>query len=258
MLAQINQLNNSPSLIYSGQELVIAVPNAGLAVAQAAVPSEGEAAPPAAGGGEQAAAVVPATEEQPAAAAPASGDAVAKATSSTLCVVAYHDRNGDGMRDLTTEELLANAGFTLSTEAGVVGSYTSDGVSEPYCFDQLLPGTYMVQLAKVGDYHTTTPEYWAVPLPAGATANVEFGHVAEPNALTAASQALAMAQAEGSGSAESAPSAAADSAAQNEGESDSKSLLSSLGEIAIGVSGIFVLLLAGAVGVAFVASRRRV
>jgi LysM repeat protein len=252
MLAQINRLNNNPSLIYTGQEIVIAVPGEGVTVSQvAAVASEAESAPVASESGEQAPASAEGDGAQPAAPAEGSGVLAAAASSSTLCVSAYNDRNTDGMRDPTTEELLAEAGFTLSSESGVVGSYTSDGASEPHCFTQLLPGTYMVQLARPGGYNTTTPEYWAVPLPAGATANVEFGHTADPNAPPSV-------QAAASDSAIADQTASKNSEDQAGDEEGSKSLLSSLGEIAIGVSGIFVLLLAAAVGVAFVASRRRV
>jgi LysM repeat protein len=252
MLAQINRLNNNPSLIYTGQEIVIAVPGEGVTVSQvAAVASEAESAPVASESGEQAPASAEGEGAQPAAPAEGSGVLAAAASSSTLCVSAYNDRNTDGMRDPTTEELLAEAGFTLSSESGVVGSYTSDGASEPHCFTQLLPGTYMVQLARPGGYNTTTPEYWAVPLPAGATANVEFGHTADPNAPPSV-------QAAASDSAIADQTASKNSEDQAGDEEGSKSLLSSLGEIAIGVSGIFVLLLAAAVGVAFVASRRRV
>jgi len=253
MLEQIKQLNNNPQLIYSGQQLVIAVPQGGVPVAAPAAP--------------ETAAVVTTTQESEQAAAVAAASLVeapagaaaeaAAATSSTLCVSAYHDRNTDGMRDATTEELLSDASFLLSSEGGVVGSYVSDGVNEPYCFNQLAPGTYMVQLTKPGGYNTTTPEYWAVPLPAGATANVEFGHQRDPNAPASAQSAAASGTK--SSSLEEMLASAADKAEENQAkdESGSKNLLSSLGEIAIGVSGIFVLLLAGAVGVAFVASRRR-
>lgn len=252
MLAQISRLNNSPSLIYSGQELVIAIPQEGLAVVAAAVQGAGEPAP-ATGEGETQA--VAGGAEQPAAEV---SDAVAGAASSTLCISAYHDRNSDGMRDPTTEELVGDAAFTLSSENGVVGSYTSDGVSEPYCFTQLVGGTYMVQVMRPAGYNTTTPEYWAVPLPGGATANVEFGHIIDPNAPPPSEKGqAAVAAGEKGGSLDNLLQAAKDGATQTEDETDSKSLLSSLGEIAIGVSGVFVLLLAAAVGVAFVASRRR-
>jgi LysM repeat protein len=246
MLERIKQLNNNPQLIYSGQQLVIAVPQGGAPVAAPAAP-------------ETAAVVTTAQESESAAAVDTAALAEAPAaTNSTLCVSAYHDRNTDGMRDATTEELLSDASFLLSSEAGVVGSYVSDGVNEPYCFNQLVPGTYMVQLTKPAGYDTTTPEYWAVPLPAGATANVEFGHQRDSNAPATSAQPAAASSAK-SGSLEEMLTSAADKVEENQttDESGSKNLLSSLGEIAIGVSGIFVLLLAGAVGVAFVASRRR-
>ncbi len=254
MLARINRLNNNPTLIYPGQELVIAVPGDAVSFSLELSSSEVEPAETALEAPEEEPAAASSDAEEPA--APAVAAKAAEATdSSTLCVSAYNDRDSDGMRNPTTEELIADAGFTLSSESGVVGSYTSDGISEPFCFNQLVPGTYMVQLTKPSGYSTTTPEYWAVPLPAGATANVEFGHEEDPNAPAAGEQTLA-------GDARSPDDllkAAANKSgeAQSEEDSESKSLLSSLGEIAIGVSGIFVLLLAGAVGVAFIASRRR-
>jgi hypothetical protein len=142
-----------------------------------------------------------------------------------------------------------------------VGSYTSDGANEPYCFSQLIPGTYMVQLARPGGYSSVTSEYWAVPLPGGATANVQFGVRPDPNA-PASEQApetqASMGEAKSS-ALDNILEAATTKSGQNvePEETESKGLLSRLGEIAIGVSGIFVLLLAVAVGVAFVASRRR-
>jgi LysM repeat protein len=254
MLEQINRLNNSPALIYSGQELVIAVSENPIPAAATAPESEGEPAP----------AIVASDEQLPAAAAIGSEQPTAVAaplTNSAICVSAYHDRSGDGARDLDTEELLANAGFALSSENGVVGSYTSDGVSEPYCFRQLIPGTYMIELAKPAGYNSITPEYWAVALAAGATANVKFGVKRDPNAPESTDQPSAVASSdEQSDSLDNLLEAATENNAENQGEngSGSKSLLARLGEIAIGVSGVFVLLLAAAVGVAFVASRRRV
>ena len=252
MLAQINRLNNSPALIYSGQELVIAIPQNPLPAATP-VTEESTPAPASAEDVEQPEAVA-AVSEQPAAPVQAS------APSSAICVLVYHDRNSNGARDPSTEELVPNAGFTLSSDKGVVGSYTSDGQSEPYCFNQLIPGTYMVELSKPAGYNAITPEYWAVPLPDGNTANVEFGIQSDPNAPESSAQTQAVASAEE----KSNPLAGLLQSASNSSEgnpdqdtSESKSLLSRLGEIAIGISGIFVLLLAGAVGVAFVASRRR-
>jgi LysM repeat protein len=267
MLEQVKELNGDPALIYAGQELTIAVPQNPLPT-PAAAPEEGsESASPPAEESEQAVAVAAAESEQPAAvaaaeseqpAAPAEApDAVAApATSGAICVSAYHDRNSDGARDPSTEELLPNAGFTLSSESGVVASYTSDGENEPYCFAQLVPGTYMIQLSKPDGYNATTHDSWAVPLLEGTTIKVEFGNQRDPNAPAMGDQS----QGGDSSPLTSLLQSAADDSeeSQSESKSESKSLLSRLGEIAIGVSGIFVLLLAGAVGMAFVASRRRI
>lgn len=262
MLAQINRLNNNPTLIYPGQELVIAVPqDARLSSIGAAPEAEGQPSSASAESSVETSSIAAGGGEQLAAAAVASAGEAAGEALSTLCVLAYHDRNSDGMHDPTTEELLSDAGFTLSSESGIVGSYTSDGLNEPHCFTQLIPGTYMVRLTKPSNYTTTTPEGWAVPLPPGATANVQFGHQRDPNAPESSDQSQAAETGDQqTGALDDLLQAAKDTGeqAKNEGGSGSKSLLSSLGEIAIGVSGIFVLLLAGAVGVAFVASRRRV
>ncbi len=252
MLAQINQLNNSPTMIYSGQQLVIAVPQNPLPAAVPTPEALSEPAPVVTESEQQPAAVAAAGSEQPA--APAA--VPAPATSSAVCVIAYHDRNADGARDPSTEELLPNAGFTLSSEQGVVASYTSDGVSEPYCFDQLIPGTYMVQMTKPAGYNATTHDNWAVPLLEGTTIRIEFGNQRDPNAPAASVQPPGDKSNPLTGLLQSAADKSAGS--QSEAKPESKSLLSRLGEIAIGVSGIFVLLLAGAVGVAFVASRRRI
>lgn len=265
MLDQIKRLNNNPSLIYPSQELVIAVPGSAVTVAESAAESESEPAPPAAEGDAQppeaptAESQPPAAESQPPAAEsqPSAAQPGPSASSSTICVLAYHDRNRDGARDPATEELLPNAGFTLSSPNGVVGSYTSDGVSEPHCFEQLVHGTYMVQLTKPAGYNvTTTPEYWAIPLQEGTTVNVEFGNLRDSDAPAVTDdQPAAVAS---SSRSDNPLSIFNNSPPEEPEEKSDPSLLSKAGDIAIGVSGLFVLLLAGAVGFAFIASRRRI
>ncbi len=248
MLTQIKQLNNSPSVIHPGQELVIAVsqnPPPPSANPTAAAPAEGDAPQPTA----------PAAEGQPA--AETQPQAVAS-SSSAICVVAYHDRNSNGAHEEDTEEMLPNAGFTLTSQNGsVVGSYTSDGVNEPYCFEQLIGGTYMVQLTRPAGYEVTTAEYWAIPLQQGTTVNVLFGNSRDPNSQAVTDDQPPAMDADG---AKSNPLDIFQdpSSEESEEKSESKSLLAKAGEIAIGVSGLFVLLLAGAVGFAFIASRRRI
>ena len=96
-----------------------------------------------------------------------------------ICVLAYHDRDGDGTRG-PDEELLAGAVFTVSDEQGVVASHTSDGVHEPYCFEGLSPGRYIVAERNPPGYDSTTPDQWAVALVGGARVDVAFGDRAQP------------------------------------------------------------------------------
>jgi hypothetical protein len=251
MLEQIKQLNNNPSLIYPGQELVVAVSQSSLPASA----SPTQAAPTAAAEAPQPEA--PASEGQPVAAAP-SQQTVAS-SSSAICVVAYHDRNSNGLHETDTEEMLANASFTLTSQnGGVVGSYVSDGVSEPYCFENLIQGTYMVQATRPAGYNATASEYWAVPLQEGFTVEFGFGYLRDPDAPAEAEQPEVETKSDNPLNIFQPTPATEEGDGESEsGDSGGKSLLAKAGEIAIGISGIFVLLLAGAVGVAFVASRRR-
>lgn len=256
MLDQIKRLNNNPDILRPSQELVIAVPGGNpVVVPTSATESGGEPAPTAA----EVAAQPPAAESQPPAAGSESGAAQPPASASnTICVLAYHDRNSNLVREPDTEELLPNAAFTLSGQNGVVGSYTSDGVNEPHCFEQLIDGTYMVQMSTPAGYNAITADNWAIPLQQGTTVNVLFGSLRDPNAQAGADD-QAPALDEGSSSKSTSLDIFGNSPPEDsEGKSGSKSLLAKAGEIAIGVSGLFVLLLAGAVGFAFIASRRRV
>jgi hypothetical protein len=264
MLEQIKKLNNNPALIYSGQELVIAVPQNPLPVASSATEGATEAAtqpesPTTEAQSPTAEAQSSAAEPQSPAAdnPPPAAQAQPSAASSAICVLAYHDRNVNGAYDPDTEEKLPNAGFTLSNQNGnVVGSYVSDGVNEPHCFEQLVQDTYLVQLTKPAGYNAVTSEYWAITLQQGQTANIILGNVRDPDAPEADAPSPIVA-----GASEKSPTTGipfpTEENTEGEKESESKSLLARAGEVAIGVSGIFVLLLAGAVGVAFVASRRR-
>jgi len=105
----------------------------------------------------------------------------------TICVLAFNDLNGNGLRD-QGEPLLAGATITATNFSGVVvGVYTTDGVHEPYCFTGLVPDTYRVEERNPADYPiSTTPDVWAVPLSAGATVTVAFGDQALPTATPTA------------------------------------------------------------------------
>ncbi len=92
-----------------------------------------------------------------------------------ICVLTYDDRNANGLRD-PGEALLANAVFTVSDPTHAVGAYTTNGLSEPYCFDNLLPGYYFVAELNTPGYDSTTYDTWGIALGSGSIFNLEFGN----------------------------------------------------------------------------------
>ncbi|MFZ5915317.1 MAG: SH3 domain-containing protein [Chloroflexota bacterium] len=92
-----------------------------------------------------------------------------------VCIVSYDDRNGNGLRD-PGESLLANAIFTVSDPTHAVGTYTTNGLSEPFCFDNLLPGYYYIAEVNAPGYDSTTYDTWGIALGSGAAFNLEFGN----------------------------------------------------------------------------------
>jgi hypothetical protein len=107
-LDQIRQLNAGSipnDLIVPGQAIVISLPS------QTATPSPLPEPP---------AEPTPVTTEVAAAPETPPG--------ASICVSAYHDRNGNTFRDDSgTEELLPNAEITVADASGAVARYTSDG-----------------------------------------------------------------------------------------------------------------------------------
>lgn len=80
----------------------------------------------------------------------------ATATVGQACVQAFFDADGDGKFD-DTEDFVPGVEFVLSAGGTQIGTYTSNGVDEPYCFDNLPNRTYTVAAAVSPDYVTTTP-----------------------------------------------------------------------------------------------------
>jgi LysM repeat protein len=100
--------------------------------------------------------------------------ATATPTAGALCVQAFFDNNGDGLRD-TDEELVPNVLFKVTSNGNVVASYTTDGVSEPYCINNLTAGDYTVAATVVADYNPTTPLNDTATIPGGAAAKFSVG-----------------------------------------------------------------------------------
>jgi hypothetical protein len=148
-----------------------------------------------------------------------------------ICVLTYDDRNANGLRD-PGEALLANAVFTIADQTHVIGAYTTNGLSEPYCFDGLLPSYYFVNELNSPGYDSTTHDAWGIALSSGSVFDLEFGN-RRPSKPTVV---------------ESAPSP--------EPAPTRSSVLPSVGETLYSASGIIVLALAAGIFVSFNLLRR--
>jgi hypothetical protein len=65
--------------------------------------------------------------------------------------------------------------FTVFNDQTVVSNYISDGVSEPFCLEDLEPGTYHVTRSIARDETLTTKGDWAMTLTYGSELNLAFG-----------------------------------------------------------------------------------
>jgi len=102
-----------------------------------------------------------------------------------LCVLAYDDRDADGQRDdgeglpsvLGPEDQgLAGAVVVVSDGSRVVSTYTTNGRDEPFCFEDLPYGHYLVTWRSPRGYKSTTHEIWSLALGTGKpSATLAFG-----------------------------------------------------------------------------------
>ncbi|MBN2470647.1 MAG: hypothetical protein JXN59_07995 [Anaerolineae bacterium] len=106
-----------------------------------------------------------------------------------ICVAAYNDANQNGTRE-PMEPLLGDVVVTLQNEQAIsVGNYVTSGQAEPYCFEGLAPGVYLINFS--GGMVTATGESdFAVTLAAGGIpAQVQFG-AARTDALPVAGSGM--------------------------------------------------------------------
>ena len=95
-----------------------------------------------------------------------------------LCMTVFDDLNRNRVRE-ANEGLIAGGILTLTQSTGAVTTYTSDGVSEPYCFPNLSAGAYTAELVPPVGYAMVSPARLRLPLTAGAALNLDFGVAAQ-------------------------------------------------------------------------------
>lgn len=246
-LPVIRELNNNPAFIAVGQELVIKEPGTTAAApeATAEAPAEEGATEESAEAaateevieveGTDAAAEEPATEVAEAPAVPEATEAAV--STGTICVAAFDDVNGDGTRDDASEGLQADAAITIFRGGSTVTTHITDGASEPYCFENLEPDTYQVQIFPPADYQPTTSPSWAVSVEGGAQISVAFGTRFDPQETAVADTSTT----------DTTSDTAADTAAETTDTGDAApaeegGFFSSIGGIVLVVAAILVLL----------------
>ncbi len=165
-LRRLNAGSLGPNdLLSIGQKIVVAVsPNAVSATPTPVPPVETQLPPQ------------PTQQPAPGDETPANTPAPAGGAAS-ICVLAFHDRNNDMFRQPDAEEMLPNAQFSLTGASGPVGTYTSDGISEPYCFTNLQPGTYVLRHTPPPGYQLTDAGQWNIVLGAGQQYAIEIGYL---------------------------------------------------------------------------------
>lgn len=96
----------------------------------------------------------------------------------TICVQVYLDRNRDGARQPTTEELLSGASLRLTgVTTGAAFTGMTAGGDLPYCFGDLVPDFYLVREGNPPGYLSTTDDVWGAFLLANTTVSIPFGEV---------------------------------------------------------------------------------
>lgn len=230
-LTAIPELNNNPSVISNGMELIIVPPNEGGAQEAAETPAESEEssaedvqaeATPEAPVEES---EEPVTEENSDSRSPIA-EVLPQVKSGSICVQVYEDVNQDGTRQDQGEMSMADQAVTLSQNGNTITTYITDGSGELYCFEDLETGTYQVQIFPTANYIVSGDESWAVAVADGVMVPVSFGLQAAPESLAEAADQAPDANVE-----------AAPSAQQSGG-----GLTDNIGMIVLGVAGVLVLL----------------
>lgn len=93
-----------------------------------------------------------------------------------VCVMVYQDANGNALRE-SEEGMLAGGNIALvDTSTGAsVQTYTTDGINEPHCFQNLPAGSYTISFAPPSGYNTSRDTTAPLQVEADSINNIEFG-----------------------------------------------------------------------------------
>lgn len=121
---------------------------------------------------------IPPTATVPLATAPVvvaqAGSIDPASTDAQVCVLLFDDENRNRIQE-PGEVLLSGGTITLALGSENVGSYTTDGASEPHCFDALDAGDYVALASAPEGYGLTTPDQLRLQANPGPAINIAFG-----------------------------------------------------------------------------------
>jgi hypothetical protein len=95
-------------------------------------------------------------------------------TQAQVCVLLFDDENQNRIQE-PGEVLLSGGTITLALGSENVGSYTTDGVDEPHCFEALDAGDYVALVSAPEGYGLTTPDQLRLQANPGPAINIAFG-----------------------------------------------------------------------------------
>ena len=96
------------------------------------------------------------------------------ALTASVCVMLFDDANQNRIQE-DGEPLLSGGDISLRAGGQETDSHTTDGASEPHCFEALSAGQYVTVASAPSGYGLTTPNQFRVSANPGATVNVAFG-----------------------------------------------------------------------------------
>lgn len=91
-----------------------------------------------------------------------------------VCVELFDDANQNRIQE-PGEALLPGGTIILARGGQNIGTYETDGLSEPHCFEELNPGDYTLLASAPAGYGLTTPDQLRLQANPGPAINVNFG-----------------------------------------------------------------------------------
>ncbi len=234
----IYDLNNldSTSILSIGQEIVVSTTGDVAPTPTPTPEAEATEATPEAQPTETGASAEPGPEASGSLVQPSAGKAA-------VCVLAFYDANADMFRQPEDGEmLLPNAQVNLLARSGPVDTRLTDGISEPWCFENLDPGNYVLRHTPPSGYVLTDGGQSSFVLNEGQVLNLELAYTRD----------AAAADAERTGEEIVNPAPTEEAATEDEDQPRVTNVLN----LVLRVSGFIVLALAIAVLVLFILSRR--